>query len=60
MIHKKPLSFDRGALRFVRLNVTFQWLGMLCNGILVRLVARMIGAAFAGTLTAASRWRADG
>ncbi len=57
MIHKKLLSFDRGALRFVRLNVTFQWLGMLCNVILVRLVARMIGAAFAGTLTAAALWQ---
>ena len=57
MIHKKLLSFDRGALRFVRLNVTFQWLGMLCNVILVRLVARMIGAAFAGILTAAALWQ---
>ena len=57
MIHKKLLSFDRGALRFVRLNVTFQWLGMLCNVILVRIVARMIGAVFAGTLTAAALWQ---
>ena len=57
MIHKKLLSFDRGALRFVRLNVTFQWLGMLCNVILVRIAARMIGAVFAGALTAAALWQ---
>mgnify|MGYP004545443859 FL=1 len=57
MINKKLLSFDRGALRFVRLNVTFQWLGMLCNVILVRIAARMIGAVFAGALTAAALWQ---
>lgn len=57
MINKKLLSFDRGALRFVRLNVAFQWLGMLCNVILVRIAARMIGAVFAGTLTTAALWQ---
>lgn len=35
MINKKLLSFDRGALRYVELNVLFQWLGMLCNVIFV-------------------------
>ena len=29
MINKKLLSFDRKALRYVGLNVLFQWLGML-------------------------------
>ena len=57
MINQKLLSFDRGALRFVRLNVTSQWLGMLCNVILVRIAARMIGAVFAGALTAAALWQ---
>ena len=38
MINKKLLSFDRGALRYVELNVLFQWLGMLCNVIFVRAV----------------------
>lgn len=51
MINKKLLSFDRGALRFVGANVTFQWLGMLCNVIFVRAIARLVGAAFAGMLT---------
>ena len=51
MINKKLLSFDRGALRFVGANVAFQWLGMLCNVIFVRAIARLVGAAFAGMLT---------
>ena len=38
MINKKLLSFDHGALRYVELNVLFQWLGMLCNVIFVRAV----------------------
>ena len=45
MINKKLLSFDRGALRFVGANVAFQWLGMLCNVIFVRAIARLVGAA---------------
>mgnify|MGYP000199459523 CR=1 FL=1 len=45
------LSFDRGALRFVGANVAFQWLGMLCNVIFVRAIARLVGAAFADMLT---------
>ena len=53
MINKKLLSFDRGALRFVGANVAFQWLGMLCNVIFVRAIARLVGAAFAGMLTSA-------
>ena len=51
MINKKLLSFDRGALRYVGANVAFQWLGMLCNVIFVRAIARLIGAVFAGSLT---------
>ena len=51
MINKKLLSFDRGALRYVGANVAFQWLGMLCNVIFVRAIARLIGAVFAGGLT---------
>ena len=51
MINKKLLSFDRGALRYVGANVAFQWLGMLCNVIFVRAIARLVGAAFAGSLT---------
>ena len=35
MINKKLLSFDRKALHYVGLNVLFQWLGMLCNVVLV-------------------------
>ena len=54
MINKKLLSFDRGALRFVGANVAFQWMGMLCNVIFVRAIARLVGAAFAGSLTAAA------
>ena len=53
MINKKLLSFDRGALRYVELNVLFQWLGMLCNVVFVKAVAGLIGAAFAGSLTSA-------
>ena len=53
MINKKLLSFDRGALRYVGANVAFQWLGMLCNVIFVRVIARLVGAAFAGMLTGA-------
>ena len=51
MINKKLLSFDRGALRYVGLNVLFQWLGMLCNVVFVTIVAHLIGDVFAGTLT---------
>ena len=54
MINKKLLSFDRGALRYVGLNVLFQWLGMLCNVVFVTIVARLIGDVFAGTLTTAA------
>ena len=50
MINKKLLSFDRGALRYVGANVAFQWLGMLCNVIFVRAIARLVGAAFALSL----------
>ena len=53
MINKKLLSFDRAALRYVGANVAFQWLGLVCNIIFVRAVARLVGAAFAGSLTAA-------
>ena len=48
MINKKLLSFDRKALRYVGLNVLFQWLGMLCNVVLVITVSRLIGGVFAG------------
>ena len=54
MINKKLLSFDRGALRYVGLNVLFQWLGMLCNVVFVTIVAHLIGDVFAGTLTTAA------
>ena len=54
MINKKLLSFDRAALRYVWANVAFQWLGLVCNIIFVRAVARLVGAAFAGSLTAAA------
>ena len=47
MINKKLLSFDRKALRYVGLNVLFQWLGMLCNVVLVMTVSRLIGGVFA-------------
>ena len=57
MINKKLLSFDRGALRFVGANVAFQWLGMLCNVIFVRAIARLVGAAFAGMLTTGVLWQ---
>ena len=57
MINKKMLSFDRGALRFVGANVAFQWLGMLCNVIFVRAIARLVGAAFAGMLTTGVLWQ---
>jgi len=57
VINKKLLSFDRGALRYVGLNVLFQWLGMLCNVVFVTAVARLIGAAFAGSLTSALLWQ---
>ena len=57
MINKKLLSFDRGALRYVGLNVLFQWLGMLCNVVFVTAVARLIGAAFSGSLTSALLWQ---
>ncbi len=51
MINKKLLSFDRGALRYVGLNVLFQWLGMLCNVVFVTVIARLLGSVFDGTLT---------
>ena len=51
MINKKLLSFDRKALHYVGLNVLFQWLGMLCNIIFVRVIAQLVGAVFAGGLT---------
>ena len=57
MINKKLLSFDRGALRFVGANVAFRWLGMLCNVIFVRAIARLVGAAFAGMLTTGVLWQ---
>ena len=57
MINKKLMSFDRGALRYVELNVLFQWLGMLCNVVFVKAVAGLIGAAFAGSLTSALLWQ---
>ena len=57
MINKKLLSFDRGALRYVGLNVLFQWLGMLCNVVFVTAVARLMGAAFAGMLTTGVLWQ---
>ena len=57
MINKKLLSFDRGALRYVGANVAFQWLGMLCNVIFVRAIARLVGAVFAGSLTTAMLWQ---
>lgn len=51
MINKKLLSFDRAALRYVGANVAFQWLGMLCNIIFIRAIARLLGAVFVNTLT---------
>ena len=57
MINKKLLSFDRGALRYVGLNVLFQWLGMLCNVVLVMTVSRLIGSVFADTLTSTALWQ---
>jgi ABC-type transport system involved in cytochrome bd biosynthesis fused ATPase/permease subunit len=57
VINKKLLSFDRGALRYVGLNVLFQWLGMLCNVVFVTAVARLVGFAFDGSLTAALLWQ---
>ncbi len=57
MINKKLLSFDRKALRYVELNVLFQWLGMLCNVVLVMTVSRLIGGVFAGSLTGNALWQ---
>ena len=48
MINKKLLSFDRAALRYVGANVAFQWLGLMCNIIFVRAVARLVGAGSTG------------
>ena len=56
MINKKLLSFDRKALHYVGLNVLFQWLGMLCNVVLVMTVSRLIGGVFAGSLTGNALW----
>ena len=60
MINKKLLSFDRKALHYVGLNVLFQWLGMLCNVVLVMTVSRLIGGVFAGSLTKGSSSRPCG
>lgn len=57
MINKKLLFFDRKALRYVGLNVLFQWLGMLCNVVLVMTVSRLIGGVFAGSLTGYALWQ---
>ena len=57
MINKKLLSFDRKALRYVGLNVLFQWLGMLCNVVLVMTVSRLIGGVFVGSLTGNALWQ---
>ena len=57
MINKKLLSFDRKALRYVGLNVLLQWLGMLCNVVLVMTVSRLIGGVFAGSLTGNALWQ---
>ena len=54
MINKKLLSFDRGALRYVGLNVLFQWLGMLCNVVFVTVIAGLLGSVFDGPLTQSS------
>ena len=54
MINKKLLSFDRTALRYVGLNVLFQWLSMLCNVVFVSVIAHLLGAVFAGSLTGAA------
>ncbi len=54
MINKKLLSFDRSALRYVGLNVLFQWLGMLCNVVFVTVIAGLLGSVFDGTLTQSS------
>ena len=37
--------------------MAFQWLGMLCNVIFVRAIARLVGAAFAGMLTTGVLWQ---
>ena len=52
MINKKLLSFDRGALRYVGLNVLFQWLGMLCNVVFVKSIALLVSTAVMGALDA--------
>lgn len=57
MINKKLISFDRGALRFVRLCVLFQWLGMLCNVAFVTAISRIIGTVFDGTFRADAQGR---
>ncbi len=57
VINKKLLSFDRKALHYVGLNVLFQWLGMLCNVVLVMTVSRLIGGVFAGSLTGNALWQ---
>ena len=57
MINKKLLSFDRSALRYVGLNVLLQWLGMLCNVVLVMTVVRLLGSVFDGTLTGTALWQ---
>lgn len=53
MINKKLLRFDPGAMRYVAYNVLCQWLALLCNVAFVAALARMVGAAFGGAVTAA-------
>lgn len=53
MINKKLLRFDPDAMRYVAYNVLCQWLALLCNVAFVAALARMVGAAFGGAVTAA-------
>ena len=53
MINKKLLRFDPDAMRYVAYNVLCQWLALLCNAAFVAALARMVGAAFGGAVTAA-------
>ncbi len=57
VINKKLLSFDRGALRYVGANVAFQWLGMLCNVIFVRAIARLVGGGLCGQPDRSALWQ---
>lgn len=49
---QKLLRFDPGAMRYVAYNVLCQWLALLCNVAFVAALARMVGAAFGGAVTA--------